>query len=187
MQSELRRTNGAIFKRGENNPWPGQYIVHGASEEKPTDGADQERLPAKRAAANAAKRPIMVSENPVPADRQNKQPQRQECNRFNLGEAPGQPQATQRPWRRRFTRGAASVQINRPSTGASPPPDAFGRTETIGDLEANGRSPPETTGNREKSVTTPVTTRGSSFLDSERKSLIMWRTQKELNLQPSDP
>jgi hypothetical protein len=36
-------------------------------------------------------------------------------------------------------------------------------------------------------VTTPVTTRGSNFLDSERKSLMLWRTQKELNLQPSDP
>ena len=83
MQSELRRTKGAIFKRGENNSWPGQYIVQGASEEKPTDGADHVRSPAKRAAANAAKRPIVVSENPVPADRQNKQPQRQEHNRLS--------------------------------------------------------------------------------------------------------
>jgi hypothetical protein len=83
MQSEMRRTNGAIFKRGENNSWLGQYIAHGASEEKPTDDADRVRSPAKRAAANAAKRPIMVSENPVPADRQNKQPQRQEHNRLS--------------------------------------------------------------------------------------------------------
>jgi hypothetical protein len=57
----------------------------------------------------------------------------------------------------------------------------------LGTSRQTAGQPPETTGNREISVTTPVTTRGPSFLDSERKSLILWRTQKELNLQPSDP
>ena len=58
----------------------------------------------------------------------------------------------------------------------------------LGVLRQKGRSKhPETERNREKSVTTPVTTRGRVGMGCLRKSLIMWRIRQDLNLQPSDP